>query len=157
MTSKSLEGGCGCGAVRYRLNDEPIFVNNCHCKLCQRQTGTGSAVNAFIEMDRFELLSGEVVEHEFKTGSGAAQIVVRCATCGTPLWSHYRLGRKAAAVRVGTLDDPSAVSPDAAIYVVERPAWAPLPEGVPQFDEYYNPSELLPPERFARLKALIAQ
>jgi hypothetical protein len=60
-------------------------------------------------------------------------------------------------VRVGTLDDPSAVSPDAAIYVVERPAWAPLPEGVPQFDEYYNPSELLPPERFARLKALIAQ
>jgi hypothetical protein len=108
-------------------------------------------------MDRFELLSGEVVEHEFKTGSGATQIVVRCATCGTPLWSHYRLGRKAAAVRVGTLDDPSAVSPDAAIYVVERPAWAPLPEGVPQFDEYYNPSELLPPERFARLKALIAQ
>jgi hypothetical protein len=157
MTSKSLEGGCGCGAVRYRLNDEPIFVNNCHCKLCQRQTGTGSAVNAFIEMDRFELLSGEVVEHEFKTGSGATQIVVRCATCGTPLWSHYRLGRKAAAVRVGTLDDPPAVSPDAAIYVVERPAWAPLPEDVPQFDEYYNPSELLPPERFARLKALIAQ
>jgi len=157
MTSKSLEGGCGCGAVRYRLNDEPIFVNNCHCKLCQRQTGTGSAVNAFIEMDRFELLSGEVVEHEFKTGSGATQIVVRCATCGTPLWSHYRLGRKAAAVRVGTFDDPSAVSPDAAIYVVDRPAWAPLPEGVPQFEEYYNPSELLLPARFARLKALIGQ
>jgi len=157
MASKTLEGGCGCGAVRYRLNDEPIFVNNCHCSLCQRQTGTGSAVNAFIEADRLELLSGELAEHEFKTGSGATQIVVRCANCGTPVWSHYRLGRKAAAVRVGSPDDPSAVHPDAAIYVTDKPSWAPLPEGVPSFGEYYNPAELLAPDRFARLKALIEQ
>jgi hypothetical protein len=155
--SNTLEGGCGCGAVRYRLKDEPIFVNNCHCRLCQRQTGTGSAVNAFIEMDRLELLSGELSEHEFKTGSGATQIVIRCARCGTPVWSHYRLGRKAAAVRVGTLDDPSAAKPDAAIYVADRPEWAPLPEGVPQFTEYYDAAELLRPERYARLKALLGQ
>jgi hypothetical protein len=155
--SKTLVGGCGCGAVRYRLNDEPIFVNNCHCRLCQRQTGTGSAVNAFIEMDRLELLSGELSEHEFKTGSGATQIVIRCARCGTPVWSHYRLGRKAAAVRVGTLDDPSAAKPDAAIYVADRPEWAPLPDGVPQFTEYYDAAELLRPERYARLKALLGQ
>ena len=157
MASKTFEGGCGCGAVRYRLNDEPILVNNCHCTLCQRQTGTGSAVNAFIEMDRLELMSGELSEHEFKTGSGATQIVIRCAKCGTPVWSHYRLGRKAAAVRVGTLDDPSVVRPDAAIYVVDKPSWAPLPEGVPRFEGYYNPAELLPPERFARLQALLQQ
>jgi len=157
MTSKTLEGGCGCGAVRYRLNDEPIFVNNCHCRLCQRQTGTGSAVNAFIEMDRLQPLSGELVEHEFETGSGATQTVIRCAKCGTPVWSHYRLGRKAAAVRVGTLDNPSAIRPDAAIYVADKPDWSPLPEDVPQFDTYYSPQELLSPERFARLKALIDQ
>jgi hypothetical protein len=158
MTSKTMEGGCGCGAVRYRLDDEPIFVNNCHCRLCQRQTGTGSAVNAFIESDKLEHLSGELSEHELETGSGGTQIVVRCAKCGTPVWSHYpRLGRKGAAVRVGTLDDPSAVRPDAAIFVADKPAWAPLPEGVPQFEVHYNPAELLPPERFARLKALLPQ
>lgn len=157
MTSKTLDGGCGCGAVRYRLKDEPIFVNNCHCTICQRQTGAGSAVNAFIEMDRLELQSGELSEHALKTGSGATQIIVRCAKCGTPVWSHYRLGRKAAAVRVGSLDDPSAVRPDAAIFVADRPSWAPLPQDVPQFDAYYDPAELLPPERFARLKALINQ
>ncbi len=157
MTRKTIDGGCGCGAVRYRLKDEPILVNNCHCRLCQKQTGTGSAINAFIEMDRLELLSGELVEHQFKTGSGATQIVVRCAGCGTPVWSHYRMGRKAAAVRVGTLDDPSAVRPDAAIYVADKPIWAPLPEGVPQFQEYYDSAELLPPDRFARLRALLSQ
>lgn len=158
MTSKTLEGGCGCGAVRYRLNDEPIFVNNCHCHLCQRQTGTGSAVNAFIETDKLELLSGRLSENEFVAGSGGKHIVVRCADCGTPLWSHYpRLARKGAGVRVGTLDDPSAVRPDAAIFVADRPDWAPLPDGIPQFDAYYNAAELLPPERFERIKALIAK
>jgi hypothetical protein len=53
------------------------------------------------------------------------------------------------------LDEPSAVRLDAAIFVVERPDWAPLPEGVPHFEEYYNPGELLPTERFARMKALL--
>jgi hypothetical protein len=108
-------------------------------------------------MDLLDHLSGELTEHQLSTGSGATQIIVRCAKCGTPVWSHYRLGRKAAAVRVGSLDDPSAVRPDAAIYVVDRPSWAPLPKGVPQFDAYYNPAELLPPARFARLKRLLDQ
>jgi hypothetical protein len=157
MTSKRIaEGGCGCGAVRYRITDEPIVVNNCHCRLCQRQTGTGSAVNAFIESDRLEHLSGELTEHEFTTGSGGTQVVVRCAKCGTPLWSYYpRLGRKAAGVRVGTLDNPSNMTPDAAIYVLDKPDWAPLPDGVPTFEEFYNLGEVLPVDRFARLKALL--
>ena len=158
MTSKTRQGGCGCGAVRYRLTDEPIVVNNCHCTLCQRQTGTGSAVNAFIEAEHLEQLSGEVTRHEVPTGSGATQTIVRCAQCGTPLWSHYpRLGDKAAAVRVGTLDDPSSVQPDAAIFVADKPAWASLPSGVPAFDQYYNPAEILPEQRFARMKALLEQ
>jgi hypothetical protein len=158
MTSKTLEGGCGCGAVRYRLNDEPFIVHNCHCRLCQRQTGTGSAVNAFIETDRIELLSGELAEREFKTGSGKTQTVVRCAECGTAVWSHYpRLERKVAAVRVGTLDDPSATPPDVAIYVVDKPDWASLPEGIRAFDEFYNPADVYSGEGLARLKAVMEQ
>jgi hypothetical protein len=156
MTSETLEGGCGCGAVRYRLNDEPMYVNNCYCRRCRRQTGTASAVNAYIETDRLEHLSGNLREDQFTTGSGGTQIVVRCAKCATPVWSHYpRLGRKTAGIRVGTLDNPSAVRPDAAIYVADKPEWAALPDGVPQFEEYYNPAELLPPERYARMKALL--
>jgi hypothetical protein len=156
MTSDALEGGCACGAVRYRLKDKPFIVHNCHCRLCQRQTGTGSAVNAFIESDRLERLSGELVEQEFATGSGGAQTVVRCASCGTPVWSFYpRLGRTVAAVRVGSLDNPSAAPPDVAIYVADKPDWAPLPEGIRAFDEFYNPAEVYPAESLARLKALL--
>lgn len=158
MTSKTLEGGCGCGAVRYRLNDRPYIVHNCHCHLCQRQSGTAFAVNAFIESDRMEHISGELRENEFSTGSGGTQTVVRCSACATPLWSHYpRLGRKVAAVRVGTLDDPSAAPPDVAIFVADKPDWAPIPEGVRAFDQFYNPAEVYSPESLARLKVVLEQ
>ncbi|WBY09643.1 GFA family protein [Sphingomonas sp. 7/4-4] len=151
-----LDGGCACGAVRYRIEGEPIYVNNCHCRLCQHQTGSTSVVNAFFETDAITQLSGETVRHVVKTGSGGDQVIVRCATCGTALWSHYpRLGELGAGVRAGTLDDPGAVRPDAAIFVASRMPWVTLPEGVPHFDTTYNPAELLPPERMARLRALI--
>ncbi len=152
-----MEGGCACGRARYRLAGPPIFVNNCHCRLCQRLTGAGSAINAFVESDRLELLSGELSVHEVRTGSRGIQTVLRCSRCGTPLWSHYpSYGSAGAAVRVGTLDDPAAVAPDAAIFVDDRLAWAPLPEGIPSFPGYYDPREVLPEERLGRLRALAA-
>jgi len=115
-------------------------------------------VNAFIESDRLEHLSGELVERQFATGSGATQVIVRCAQCGTPLWGFYpQLGRRVAGIRVGTLDDPSATPPDVAIYVADKPSWAALPEGIPAFDEFYNPAEVYRPESLARLKALLDQ
>jgi hypothetical protein len=113
-------------------------------------------VNAFIESSRLEHLSGELKESKLPTGSGGTQTIMRCNQCGTPVWSHYpRLGRAGAAVRVGTLDNPSAISPDAAIYVAERPSWAALPQGVPAFEGPYKPAEVLDSERLARLRALL--
>lgn len=150
------EGGCGCGAVRYRAEGEPIFVNNCHCRLCQRQTGSTSVVNAFFESDRVAVLSGELVENTFAAGSGGDHVVRRCAECGTAVFSHYpRVGRLGTGIRVGSFDDPSAFRPDAVVFTGSRMPWVALPEGVPAFEAYYSPSELLPPERFARLLALV--
>lgn len=151
-----LSGGCACGAVRYDVRGAPIFVNNCHCTLCQQQTGSTSVVNMFFETDRLTQHSGTTTRHTIKSGSGGDHVVVRCAQCGTAMWSLYpRLGELGAGIRVGTLDDPGAVTPDAAIFVAYKMPWVTLPEGVPQFETTYNPAELLPPERFARLKALI--
>src|SRR5690606_39084350 len=87
MDEAIREGGCGCGHVRYRISGEPMMVHNCHCRLCQRQTGSTSVVNAFFEGERVTLLQGELTEHEVKTGSGSAHTICRCARCGTALWS----------------------------------------------------------------------
>ncbi|MBO9574949.1 MAG: GFA family protein [Sphingobium sp.] len=151
-----LGGGCACGAVRYEISAEPIFVNNCHCTLCQKQTGSTSVVNLFVESTHFTPLSGATTRHVVKAGSGGDHAIMRCAACGTALWSVYpRLGDLGVGVRAGTLDNPAAVRPDAAIFVADRMPWVTLPAGIPHFETTYNPAELLPPERFARLKALI--
>ena len=156
MTSKTLEGGCACGAVRYRLTDDPIFVNNCHCRLCQVQTGSTSVVNAFVETDRLTQLSGETRRHVVKAGSGGDHVIVRCSECGTAMWSFYpRLGELGLGFRVGTLDDSSAMTPDAVIFTESKMPWVALPDGIPAFEKTYNPAELLPAERWARRKALI--
>ena len=77
MDASAMDGGCSCGAVRYRVTGEPIFVNECHCTLCQRQTGAAAAVNLFIESDRVERLSGQLVETCEATGSGARWVEAR--------------------------------------------------------------------------------
>lgn len=151
-----MEGGCACGACRYRIMAMPIFVNNCHCTLCQRQTGSTSVVNAFVESEALQLLSGELTEHAVTGGSGKPHMICRCTACGTALWSYYtRLGRLGAGVRVGTLDEPGRVRPDAVIFTSVAMPWVAVPDDIPAFEQTYNPAELLPPERFARLRALL--
>ncbi|MXO73300.1 GFA family protein [Alteraurantiacibacter buctensis] len=157
MTEETVrEGGCGCGQVRYRLTGEPIFVNNCHCRLCQQQTGSTSVVNLFLEAGRVELLAGALTEHTVKGGSGGPHVICRCAACGTAVWSVYpRLGRLGLGVRAGTLDEPGSVTPDAVIFTDSMMPWVTLPQGIPAFPATYNPFELLPPDRVARLQAML--
>ena len=150
------EGGCGCGHVRYRVAGEPIFVNNCHCRLCQQQTGSTSVVNAFFESERVTLLEGELSDHTVTAGGGGPHLIRRCAQCGAALWSHYpRMGRLGLGLRVGTLDDPGAWTPDAVIFTESMMPWVALPEGVPAFTQAYDFREVLPPERVDRLMALV--
>lgn len=158
MSDTVREGGCACGRARYRVVGDPIFVNNCYCTLCQRRTGSTSVVNAFFESDRVTQLSGNLEEAAVPTGSGLQQIICSCDQCHTALWSYApRFGRFCQAVRVGTMDRPGDIWPDVAIYVADRMPWVTLPEGIPHFDEYYRPSEVLPPERMERLKAVLTR
>lgn len=156
MAETIREGGCGCGHVRYRVSGEPMMVHNCHCRLCQQQTGSTSVVNAFFESDRVTVLSGELSEHELKGGSGNPHVICRCSQCGAALWSWYgRLGRLSYGIRAGTLDDPGSVTPDVVIFTESRMPWVALPEGIPHFEQYYDFREVLAPDRLARLMALV--
>lgn len=152
------EGGCGCGSLRYLVRGEPIMVHNCHCRLCQRETGSTSVVNAFWESDRVEWLAGDAVERELPGGSGAMHTIVNCAACGTAVATWYpRLGRLLIALRAGSLDEPGSVTPDVAIFTASKMPWVALPEGVPAFPDYYDAREALAAESVARLAALAAR
>ena len=88
------------------------------------------------------------------TDSGLPHDIYRCPKCRIAVWSTYG-GRKAIRfVRVGTLDNPAALSPDVHIYTRSRVPWVKLPEGVPAFDAYYDSKKLWPSESLARRAAV---
>jgi len=150
-----LEGRCACGAVRYRLVSPPMFVHCCHCLDCQRQTGSAFVLNAIIETDRIELLSGEPEPVRVPADSGRPHDIYRCSVCQTAMWSDYGGRPKLRFVRVGTLENPSALKPDVHIFTRSKQPWVQLPPEVPAFEVYYDTKKLWPPESLKRREAIL--
>jgi len=160
MTSQTetYEGGCTCRHVRYRLTSKPLFVHCCHCRWCQRDSGTAFAMNAMIEADRVERLGGDVEVIDTPTQSGKGQKIARCPKCRIAVWSNYSgAGPTVRFVRVGTLDEPDRLPPDIHIFTMSKQPWVALPSGVPATEEYYDRAQLWPKESLERLATLRAK
>ena len=132
-----------------------MFVHCCHCRDCQRQTGSAFVLNALIETDRVEV-KGVVRRSTMPTDSGRPHGVDRCDVCGTAVWSEYGGVAALRFVRVGTLDVPSRLPPDVHIYTRSKLSWIALPEGVPAFDAYYDSKSLWPASSLERRRAIFA-
>jgi len=148
-----FDGGCDCRAVRYRMHARPMFVHCCHCRWCQRETGTAFALNALIENDRVELLAGPVDVVDTPSHSGNGQRIARCPTCRVAVWSHYS-SPLLSFVRVGTLDEPDRFPPDIHIFTSTKQPWVRLSGEVPVVPEYYRSAEMWPAASLERRKAL---
>jgi hypothetical protein len=152
--SDGFEGGCACGSVRYRLTTPPMFVHCCHCRDCQRQTGSAFVINALIETDRVAVRSGDPKPVGVPTDSGRPHRIFRCPECQTAVWSEYGGLSRLRFVRVGTLDDPSALPPDIHIYTRSKLPWATLPAGVPAVEAYYDSRQMWPAASLERRRAI---
>jgi hypothetical protein len=148
-----FEGQCFCGSVRFRQHGRPMFIHCCHCKDCQRQTGSAFALNAIIEADRVEVIKGKPVAAEMATDSGHPHDIYRCPDCGSALWSDYGRRGWMLFVRVAALDDPSSFVPDVHIFTRSKLPWVVIPDGAKSFEEYYDMKALWPPESWARRDA----
>jgi hypothetical protein len=152
--SDRWEGGCSCGAIRYRLASDPLFTHCCHCLNCQRQTGSAFVINLLIESDRVELLAGEPAPFAVPRDAAGKrkQKIFRCPTCLVAVFSQYT-SPHVRFVRGGTLDDPARVKPDVHIYTRSKVSWLTLPESVPAFKTGYDMNKLWPPASLERLEA----
>jgi hypothetical protein len=153
------EGGCTCGDVRYRMQSKPLIVHCCHCSWCQRQSGSAFAVNALVEADRVELLSGEVEETMIPSPSGKGQLMARCPECRVAVWSHYYMGgmrEHIRFIRAGTLDSPERIPPDIHIFTSSKQPWVVLPPADLAVDLFYKVDETWSPESLRRLDAVDA-
>ncbi len=128
-----IEGGCNCGAVRYRLNGEPITVAVCHCANCRRQSGSAFSVNIVVAGEAMQL-SGDLTTYEdHDTESGQPVLRQFCATCGSPIRSITAASPQMAIVKAGTTDDPGRFVPAIHVWTATALPWVEIPANLPQF------------------------
>jgi hypothetical protein len=121
------EGGCQCGGVRYRLEAEPQGLAACHCRDCQRQSGSAFALSLDVPKEAFRLLSGELKTFTVLCDSGRTKECAFCESCGTRI---YHCGEWGMSIKAGTLDDTSSLSPNAHYWTKRKQPWLQIPEGV---------------------------
>lgn len=152
----TCEGGCACGAVRYRLDSPPMFVHCCHCTGCRRLSGTAFALNAMIETDRLTPLAGQPRPSMLTRESGQTHTQWRCGSCGVLVWGHHpAIGERVAFIPVGTLDAADAFPPALHCYIRSKLPWVTLPDGVPATDGIYDLDACWPADSLARLRAVM--
>jgi hypothetical protein len=152
-TGFTADGGCTCRQVRYRLTSKPLFVNCCHCRWCQRETGSAFVLNAMIEADRVTLLSGKPEMVLTPSESGKGQKIWRCPNCRIAVWSNYAgAGERISFVRVGTLDEPDRLPPDIHIYTASKQPWVLLPPGAKAVEAFYDLRSTWPAQSLERFR-----
>ena len=147
------EGGCACRAIRYRLGAPPLIVHACHCRDCQRITGSAFVVNVWIERKHVEPRGATPKSFTLNGGSGKPHDVFFCERCGTTLWSRYHIAPgDCLFVRAGTLDDPAAITPDVHIFTRTKLPWVTLPAGARSFPAIYKIDRVWSAESRERLR-----
>jgi hypothetical protein len=155
---EGMDGHCTCSNVRFRMTSRPLFTHCCHCRWCQRETGSAFALNAMIEADRVVLLSGAPETVPTPSNSGKGQKITRCPSCRIALWSNYSgAGDAVHFVRVGTLEHPDRYPPDIHIFTGSKQPWVVLPAGTPAVTEYYDRRQYWPAESLERWRTLKGQ
>ena len=152
---QAIEGSCVCGSVRYRMTAKPLFVHCCHCRWCQRETGSAFVLNAMLETECLGVLQGAPETVMTPSESGKGQKIVRCSECKVALWSHYAgIGDKVSFIRVGTLDKPDLAPPDIHIFTSSKQPWVTLGDDLPVYAEYYDWRKEWPAASQARRAAM---
>jgi len=141
---KITTGGCLCSHIRYRITTDPGPSRICWCRDCQHIASNGT-VNVIFPTSSIEI-SGVVGQHT-KVADSGNQVTRRfCPQCGTQLFSDSTGRQGLTVVRVGTLDEPSAIRPTANIWTASAPAWACLDTSLERFERQAPPA---PPTRGA--------
>jgi hypothetical protein len=132
--AERLEGGCSCGAVRYRVNARPDTALSCHCKACQRRSGTCFASFAyFLEAD-VEVLQGEMTEYEQRSDESGRWLRMQfCPRCGTTVTRREEARPGMLAITIGTLDAPDEMRITHHIWLDSRWRMQLLPWGVEHY------------------------
>jgi hypothetical protein len=129
-----LTGGCNCGAVRYEVSEPIIIASYCHCKRCQRRSGTGASANAHPAPGAFRIVAGEDELRSWKPEDGGEKWF--CGACGSAMFARMPSDPDSVGIRMGTFDGDPGIRPSVRQYVAYAAPWEPIPDdGLERFDE----------------------
>ena len=130
----SFTGGCACGAIRYECNAEPTAMFNCHCRDCQRATGTAFSAVVYVPAKAFKITKG--APRYYSTSSGAVGHNKRgfCADCGSRLFGGGT--DEGQGINAASLDDPTLFKPQMHIWTSDAQPWDQMGPKLPKFETY---------------------
>lgn len=126
-----LEGGCLCGAVRYRVTEAPIDSGYCHCRMCQRSSGAPAQATAEVPIDGFSITRGKPKAYR-SSDWGVRHF---CPDCGSQLTFRLAADPTTVSLNVPTLDHPEALAPRKHIWCSSQLPWFHVADDLPRYDE----------------------
>ena len=128
-----LTGACGCGAVRFEIDEPLVGSIYCHCIRCQRRTGGASSATALMKDGSLRITEGADKLKAWEPENGFAKVF--CTECGSAVFGGPP-GEDYTLVRLGVIDGDPGVRPIARQFVAYAAPWEPIPDdGLPRFDE----------------------
>jgi hypothetical protein len=130
----TLTGGCNCGAVRFEVTAPLVRASYCHCKRCQRRTGTAASAQAHPAEGSFRIVAGEGELRAWQPDGGGEKWF--CVRCGSALFSHNPAHADPIGIRLGSFDRDPGVRPSVRQFVRYAAAWEAIPDdGLPRYPE----------------------
>ena len=131
----SFSGGCACGAIRYECSGEPLGALNCHCRDCQRMSGSAFNTALVVPSASFRLTHGEPKSYAKQGDSGNTLRRAFCDTCGSPLFTENVARPAFVGIKAASVDDPSWVRPDMDIWTASAQPWDYRNPELPRFEK----------------------
>jgi hypothetical protein len=130
-----LDGGCLCGEVRYRLIAEPLTCYVCHCRDCQRRTGSGFSTALIVPTEGLELTTGTPSPYFASLSGGRIKSGQHCNKCSTRLWGTLQNVPSIRVLQPGTLDEPTHFAPIAHVWTRSALPWIAIPRHLATYPE----------------------
>lgn len=130
------EGGCVCGAVRYRVRGKAAVISACHCTFCQRRTGSAFATMAYFDEANVRIVKGQITDYEHRSDESGRWLRMQfCPRCGTTVTHAVEARPGLTAVALGTLDNPDSLRIERHIWLRSKRPWFLIPAGVATFPQ----------------------